>query len=76
MTKSLIIPNGILTINESKAICPYCERKIPFEEIENKFWKSKNHYIRFKDKCKRFIGITQDIKGDFRAFELQNSKHK
>lgn len=55
---------------ESKALCPYCERQIPFEEIEEKFMKQDNHYIKIKCKCKRFIGIAQNIRGDFVAYEL------
>lgn len=70
MTKTIRIPNGILTLNESKAECPHCERKIPFDEIEEKWMKQDKHYMRMKCKCKRFIGITSDIKGDFVAYEL------
>lgn len=70
--KAIRIPNGIVHIAESKAICPKCERKIPFDEIEKKWIKNPRTVIRFKDKCKRFIGITQDIRGDFIAFELNN----
>jgi hypothetical protein len=68
--KSIIIPNGIMHLAESKAICPKCKRQIPFEEIEEKFMKQDKHYIKMKCKCKRYVGITQDIKGDFRAYEL------
>ena len=68
--KKIQIPNGIAHLAESKAICPKCERKIPFEEIESKFMKQDNCFIRFKCKCKNFIGITQDIKCDFVAYEL------
>jgi len=70
MTKTIRIPNGILTLNESKAKCPHCERNIPFDEIEKKWIKQEKHYMRMKCKCKRFIGITSDIKGDFVAYEL------
>lgn len=55
---------------ESKAICPKCQRQIPFEEIEDKFMKQDKHFIRMKCKCKRYINITQDIRGDFIAYEL------
>ena len=68
MTKTIRIPNGILTLNESKAECPHCGRKIPFDEIEDKWMKQEKHYMRMKCKCKRFIGITSDIKGDFVAY--------
>jgi len=68
--EAVIIPNGIIHLAESKAICPKCGRQIPFGEIEEKFMKQDKHYIKMKCKCKRFIGITQDIRGDFVAYEL------
>lgn len=71
MSKTIIIPDGILTLSESKAECPECERQIPFDEIEPKWMKQDNHYIRMKCKCKRFIGITTDMRGDFIAFSLK-----
>jgi hypothetical protein len=71
--KTILIPNGIITLAESKAICPYCTYKIPFDIIENKFMNHDNHYIRMKCKCKRFIGIAQNIRGDYVAFELNKS---
>jgi len=69
--KAVVIPNGIMHLAESKAICPYCEREIPFDEIEKKFMNQDKHYFRMKCKCKRFIGIAQDFRGDFVAFELK-----
>lgn len=69
--QATLIKNGILHLAESKATCPYCERKIPFEEIEDKFMKQDKHYIRMKCKCKRFIGITANIMGDYVAFDLR-----
>ena len=70
MTQIIRVPNGILTLNESKAVCPHCERQIPFDEIESKWMKQDKHYIRMKCKCKRFIGITSNIMGDFVAYKL------
>lgn len=70
MTKTIKVPNGILTLNESKAECPHCRRIIPYEEIEDKWIKRKKHYMKIKCKCRRFIGITSNIKGDFVAYEL------
>jgi len=67
--KTVSVPNGILHLSESKAVCPYCERKIPWSELEDRWIKSDGHF-RMKDKCKRFIGITMNIKGDFIAYEL------
>jgi hypothetical protein len=71
MTKVVRMPDGWVTLCESKAQCPHCKRNIPFDEIDEKFMKQSNHTIRFKCKCKRFIGITQDIKGDFVAYKLK-----
>lgn len=68
MTKIVSIPNGTLTLCESKAKCPHCERVILFEEIERKWVNAKKSYMRIKCKCKKRIGITADIKGDFVAF--------
>jgi hypothetical protein len=65
MTKVIGIPGGLLTLNESNVKCPHCERLIPFEEIEIKWMNQEKHYIRIKCKCKRFISITSNIKGDF-----------
>ena len=72
--RTIILDNGILTLAESKAICPHCENSIEFEEIETKFMKQNKHYIRLKCKCKRFIEITQNIKGDFIAYKLNENK--
>ncbi len=68
--KTIVVSNGIITLAESKAICPHCERKIPFDEIEDKFTKQPKHYMRMKCKCKRFIGITSSMRGDFVAYKL------
>jgi len=68
--KTIQIPNGIITLAESKAVCPHCERHIPFDEIENKYMKADKDPIRIKCKCKRFIGVAMTWIGDFVAFEL------
>lgn len=72
--KTIITSNAIISIAESKAVCPFCDRKIPFDELEEKWIKSKNNnngcFIRVKDKCQKFIGIAVDMKGDFLAFKL------
>lgn len=73
MTIAVKLRDGIITFNESKAECPHCERDIPFEEIEPKYMKQSKDYIRMKCKCKRYIGITTDMKGDYRAYELAKS---
>jgi len=71
MSKSIYIQDGILTLAESKAICPHCDRSIPFDEIESKYNKTDKAYMRFKCKCKRTIIITMNILGDFVALELK-----
>ena len=63
-----------LSLSISKAVCPHCERTIPYEEIEPKWMKTKQDVIRMKCKCKRFIGITTDFRGDFVAYELNPPK--
>jgi len=68
--KAIRIPNGIIHLAESKAKCPHCERLIPFDEIESKWMKQTTAHIKIKCKCKRFVGITQDMRGDFVAYEL------
>ena len=68
--KTITIPNGTLTLSESKAKCPHCERLVPIEEIEPKWLKQEKHFMRMKCKCKRFIGITSNFMGDFVAYEL------
>jgi hypothetical protein len=70
MSKTIRVPKGIITLIESKAECPHCERHIPFDEIEPKWEKSKKGFIMMKCKCKRFIGITCDMRGDFVAYDL------
>jgi hypothetical protein len=70
MAYSIRVPGGILSMVESKAKCPHCERVIPIEEIEDKWLKQDKHFMRMKCKCKRFIGIAANYMGDFVAYEL------
>jgi hypothetical protein len=70
MSKSITMAGAIVTLAESKAVCPHCERHIPFEEMEEKYSKQENPLIRMKCKCNRFIGVTTDMRGDFVAFAL------
>lgn len=77
MCKAIRIPNGIICLADTSDIkCPMCERQIPFEEINDKWYKAKNNNgtIRIKDKCNRFIGIAMDMMGKFHAFELPTKK--
>jgi len=68
--KPIRIRNGAVNLAESKAVCPECGRQIPVEEIEEKFMNQDKHSIRMKCKCKRFIGITQNIRGDFIDYKV------
>ena len=70
MTIRLRVPNGSVSLCESKAECPHCERDIAFEEIEEKYMKQSESHFKMLCKCKRKIGITADMKGDFVAYEL------
>jgi len=70
MSKTFKIPNGILTLSESKAECPYCERKISFSEIEDTWINQESNHVKIKCKCKNLIGVTSNIKGDFVAYKL------
>lgn len=76
MTKTIRIPGGILTLNESKAKCPKCNKEIPFDKIESKWMKQDNDFIRMKCTCKKYIGITTDFRGDYIAFDLKPPKTK
>ncbi len=71
--KAVRVLNGIVHFAESKAICPFCERKILIMEVDEKLCNSDNGYIRHKCKCKRFIGITSNIIGDIVAYNLKSS---
>jgi len=75
MSKSIYIQSGILTLAESKVICPHCKRSIPFDEIESKYNKTDKAYMKFKCKCKGVMIITMNILGDFVTVEL-NQKVK
>lgn len=68
--KTIQILAGTITLSESKAICPHCERHIPFEEIENKYMKADKDPIKMKCKCGKFIWVGMTWMGDFYAFEL------
>lgn len=45
------IPNGILHLAESKALCPVCHAPQPIEVLEPKWMKIKGHSMRHKCKC-------------------------
>lgn len=69
--KSLKVPNGIVHLNESKASCPNCGAHVPMSESDEALQKSKNGFAEIICKgCFRKIGITSDMMGDTRAYEL------
>lgn len=70
--KAIRLNNGIIHLAESKAVCPFCDRLIPFDEVDDKLHASKDGHIRHKCECKRFIGITSDFRGDIRAYKLND----
>lgn len=64
------IPNGIIHFSESKANCVYCEKIAEFEDFEKK-WDKSDGFIKHRCKeCRKYFGITQDIKGDFVSYDL------
>jgi len=67
---TVAIPNGLVHLAESKAICPNCKREIPFDDIESKFMKQNNFTIKMKCTCGEIIGVSQDFRGDYIAFKL------
>jgi len=71
--KTLKIRDGVIHLAESKAICPKCAAKIPFDKIEKKWMKQDNCYMRMKCVCKRYIGIATDMRGDFIAFDFDDA---
>ena len=71
MSKTILMNGAIVTLAESKAECPHCDSHIPFEEMEEKYSKQDKHTIIMKCKCKMYIGVTTDIRGDFVAFRLK-----
>jgi len=68
--RAIPIKNGIIHLAESKAICPHCEIHISFDEIEEIFQSQNEFFIKHRCKCQKIIGITQDIRGDYVAYEL------
>ena len=69
------IKGGIIHFVESKAKCPYCERPVAIEDIDEKFQKQSKAHTKHKCKgCKRFMGITQDLYCDYVSYGLDVKK--
>ena len=65
MSKTLIIPDGFLTLAESDFKCPKCNFGYTEEDYYNRLSKSKKFYIYKTCKgCKVKLGVSSDIKGD------------
>ena len=74
--KPIRIKNGIVYLVESLASCPYCGNHVEINDVFDKYCKSHKQTVKHKcKKCKRFMGITQDIKGNIISFELKYSKY-
>lgn len=65
MPKTIIIPNGFLTVVETDFKCPECNQGYTEEDYYNRLSKSKKFYIYKTCKgCSAKLGISSDIKGD------------
>ena len=72
--KTVIIPNGFLHINESKADCPYCGEHVDIGPIGLAFSKTKRNYITWhcnNKSCGNLFGITANYKGDYVSYKLK-----
>lgn len=69
MGKTIIIPNGILSICNTDFKCPKCKCLHKEADWYPKYYKSKNGLIYKSCKgCKTKLGITTDIRGDVRVW--------
>ncbi len=68
---TLRIPNGTITVSESKAKCVKCETAITIGEVDERLQKSKRGYIRYTCKtCQEITGVTSDYKGNIISFDF------
>lgn len=77
--KTIPIKNGFLSLAESKAVCPKCYAKVPFETLEDKWHKAPNRHIMYHtcpSPCNYKMGIAVDLKGDFVSFQTKPNKTK
>lgn len=72
MSKSIRIPNGIITLADTEFKCPYCKKQ--YDDIDNKYLdrcnKNKSCTTTIKCKCKHKFGFTYNIMGDAVSFKL------
>ena len=72
--KTVKIPDGYLTLNESLANCPYCGEHVDIGPIDLAFSKTKRNYLKWhcsNKNCGNLFGITSDYKGDYVSFNLK-----
>jgi len=69
MGKSIIIPNGILSICDTDFKCPKCECPHSESDYLDRLLNSKKSLIYKKCKgCKTKLGITSDMRGDVQVW--------
>lgn len=77
MSRSLRIPNGIITFVESDFKCPKCECPHEEKDYYDKLCKSESSFIYKKCiGCKTILGITFDIRGDTRVWIKSEENNK
>lgn len=69
MGRTIIIPNGLLSMSDMDFKCPKCECAHSEEDYYPQLEKSKRTYIYKKCKgCGTKLGITADIRGDVKVW--------
>lgn len=76
--RTVKLKNGFLTMSESKAVCPHCNKLIPLDldAVCERLEKSKRMYIRKRCECNKFVGLTSDYRGDLVAFPLKRNRQE
>lgn len=69
MSRTIKIPNGLLTICDADFKCPKCECPHIEEDYYDRLYKSDKGLIYKNCKgCKTKIGITTDMRGDVQVW--------
>ena len=69
MSYQVLIPNGILTLNDVDFNCPKCKHIHTESDYYKKLEKSDEIYIYIKCKgCKEKLGVATDYRGDVHAW--------
>lgn len=74
MSRTIITPDGILTLSDNEFDCPKCGLNHDGEEYYNRLCEKGLIYIKCKN-CKTNLGITPDIKGDIQVWEKSKEIH-